>query len=320
MLIPRIGIPHVRDADVVISNNLKIRKFENSQSEHQHIFPFSHFQISSFLHSLITDFRPIFAAQCFHVGLDNFKKIYFASDVHLGFGAVNHSHEREKLFVKWLREVQGDASMIFLLGDIFDFWFEYRKVSPQGFVRVLGTLADICDNGIPVHFFTGNHDIWIFDYLPRETGMIIHTEPYETELAGKKFFIAHGDDLGKKDTKYQLLQRFFHNRVAQWLFSKIHPDISFAWAHRWSRNNRLAKGIDGVGFLGEDKEDQIIFAKDFLTKKHIDYFVFGHRHIALEYQLIAGSKLFMLGNWFNDIAYGVFDGKDFYLKRPDNLK
>ncbi len=208
--------------------------------------------------------------------------------------------------------------MIFLLGDIFDFWFEYKKVAPQGFVRVLGTLADIVDSGIPVHFFTGNHDIWVFDYLPRETGMIIHRGPYETELSGKKFFIAHGDDLGKRDFKYQMLQSFFHNRIAQWLFSKIHPDLSFAWAHRWSKNNRLDKGIDGVGFLGEDKEDQILFAKNFLSGKHIDYFVFGHRHLALEFQIAPESRLFMLGNWFNDIAYGEFDGKEFHLKKIYN--
>jgi UDP-2,3-diacylglucosamine hydrolase len=250
--------------------------------------------------------------------LNQLKRIYFASDVHLGSGAANRNHEREILFVKWLREVQNDASMIFLLGDIFDFWFEYRKVAPQGFVRVLGALAEICDSGIPVHFFTGNHDIWVFDYLHRETGMIIHREPYEADLAGKKFFIAHGDDLGRKDIKYQLLKSFFHNRIAQWIFSKIHPDISFVWAHSWSKNNRISKGIGGVGFLGEDKEDQIVFAKDFLSKKHIDYFVFGHRHLALEFQIAPDCRLFMLGNWFNDIAYGVFDGNDFHLKKINN--
>jgi len=228
---------------------------------------------------------------------------------------MNHNHEREIKFVKWLRKVQQDASMIFLLGDIFDFWFEYRKVAPQGFVRILGTLAEICDSGIPVHFFTGNHDIWIFEYLPRETGMIIHKEPYEIELSGKQFFIAHGDDLGEKDIKYQLLKKFFHNRIAQWAFSTIHPDLTFGLAHRWSRNNRLSKGIEGVGFLGEDNEDQIVFAKEYLRKRHIDYFVFGHRHLALEFQLPSESKLFMLGNWYNDVAYGVFDGNDFHLEK-----
>lgn len=250
--------------------------------------------------------------------MNGLKKIYFASDVHLGSGASNCNFERERLFVNWLHKVKEDALGIFLLGDIFDFWFEYRRVAPQGFVRVLGALAEICDSGIPVHFFTGNHDIWVFDYLPRETGMIIHRGPLETELLGKKFYLAHGDDLGEKDKKYQLLKRFFHNRFAQWAFAKIHPDLAFGMAHSWSKNNRLSKGIDGVGFLGENKEDQIVFARDVLTKKHIDYFVFGHRHLALEFQLSPISKLFMLGNWFNDIAYGVFDGSDFRLERINN--
>jgi UDP-2,3-diacylglucosamine hydrolase len=250
--------------------------------------------------------------------LNRLKNIYFASDVHLGSGAMSRSREREMLFVKWLHKVKQDASMLFLLGDIFDFWFEYRKVAPQGFVRVLGALAEICDSGIPVHFFTGNHDIWVFDYLPRETGMIIHREPFETELFGKKFFLAHGDDLGGKDKKYQVLKRFFNNRLAQWAFAKIHPDLALSMAHGWSKNTRLSKGIEGVGFLGENREDQIVFAREVLVQKHIDYFVFGHRHLALEFQLSPTSKLFMLGNWFNDIAYGVFDGNDFYLERINN--
>ena len=204
--------------------------------------------------------------------------------------------------------------MIFLLGDIFDFWFEYRRVAPQGFVRVLGALAEISDSGIPVHFFTGNHDIWVFDYLPRETGMIIHREPFETEINGKKFFLAHGDDLGEKDLGYQLIKKFFHNSIAQWAFAKIHPDLSFRLASRWSKNSRLSRG-KRLGFLGEDKEDQIIFAREVLKEKHVDYFVFGHRHLALEFLLTEKSKLFMLGDWFHDITYGVFEGDDFYLKK-----
>jgi len=208
--------------------------------------------------------------------------------------------------------------MIFLLGDIFDFWFEYRKVVPQGFVRVLGALAEICDSGIPVHFFTGNHDIWVFDYLPRETGMIIHHGPFETELLGKKFYIAHGDDLGEKDKKYQLIKRFFHNRLAQWAFAKLHPDFAIGFAHRWSQNSRLLRGKKGVGFLGEEKEDQIIYAREVLANKHIDYFVFGHRHLALEHRLSPDSVLFILGDWSGDIIYGTFDGNDFYLEKFNN--
>ena len=241
------------------------------------------------------------------------KKIYFASDVHLGFPDSGHNHEREMIFVNWLNRVKQDASSIFLLGDIFDFWFEYRKVAPKGFVRVLGTLAQICDQGIPVHFFTGNHDIWVFDYLPEETGMIIHREPFETELYGKKFFMAHGDDLGERDFGYQVIKKFFHNSLAQWAFAKIHPDLSFRLARAWSKNSRLSKGKK-LGFLGENKEDQIIFAREVLKHKNVDYFVFGHRHLALEFDLSSNSKLFMLGDWFENFTFGVFDGNQFYLE------
>ena len=246
------------------------------------------------------------------------KKIYFASDVHLGAPALKHNRERELIFVNWLHEIRKDAKMIFLLGDIFDFWFEYRKVAPQGFVRVLGAIAEICDSGIPVHFFTGNHDVWVFDYLPRETGMIIHHEPFETVLFGKKFFLAHGDDLGKTDKKYQLLTKLFHNKFAQWAFAKIHPDLSFRLAFSWSKSSRLGRGIDGPGFLGEEREHQLIFAKKKLEKEHFDYFVVGHRHIALNYQLNERSKIIILGDWFKVCTYGVWDGSEFKLEQIIN--
>ncbi|MEI6678706.1 MAG: UDP-2,3-diacylglucosamine diphosphatase [Mariniphaga sp.] len=250
--------------------------------------------------------------------MDQSKKIYFASDVHLGAPALKHGKERELVFVNWLHQIKKDASMIFLLGDIFDFWFEYRKVAPQGFVRVLGALAEICDSGIPVHFFTGNHDIWVFDYLPRETGMIIHRKPLEIVLSGKKFFLAHGDDLGKTDKKYQLLSKFFHNKLTQWAFAKIHPDLSFRFAHYWSKNSRLIRGEAGLGFLGEHREDQIIFARKTLKDKHFDYFVVGHRHIALDFQLSENSKMIILGDWFKECTYGVYDGNTFQLKKIYN--
>ena len=250
--------------------------------------------------------------------LDHPKKIYFASDVHLGAAALKHSREREMLFVSWLHRIKKDAAIIFLLGDIFDFWFEYRKVAPQGFVRVLGAIAEICDSGIPVHFFTGNHDVWVFDYLPRETGMIVHHEPFETELFGKRFFLAHGDDLGKTDFKYQILTRFFHNKLAQWAFAKIHPDLSFRLAFYWSKNSRLAKGVQGPGFLGEHREHQIIFARKKLKEKHFDYFVVGHRHIALDFQLAEQSRIIILGDWFKICTYGVYDGHTFKLENIVN--
>ena len=246
------------------------------------------------------------------------KKIYFASDVHLGAAALKHGRERELIFVKWLHEIKKDAAELYLLGDIFDFWFEYRTVAPQGFVRVLGALAEICDSGIPVHFFTGNHDIWVFDYLPRETGMIIHREPLETELFGKKFFLAHGDDLGKTDWKYQVLNRFFKNSFVQWSFAKFHPDLGIRLANYCSKNSRINQGIEGPGFLGEDKEHQLIYAKKRLKETHFDYFVMGHRHIALDFDLSESSKLIILGDWFKVCTFGVYDGQTFKLEKITN--
>ena len=247
------------------------------------------------------------------------KKIYFASDVHLGAAALKHNREREMLFVNWLREVRKDAEMIILLGDIFDFWFEYRKVVPKGFVRFFGEIASICDSGIPVHFFAGNHDIWVFDYLNSEIGAIIHTEPWETELFGKKFFLAHGDDLGKTDRKYQFLQWIFHNKLAQWAFAKIHPDLGFRWAHNWSKSSRLGRGAVHVPFLGEQLEHQILFAKKTLKEKFFNFFVFGHRHQAIDFQLSENSRIFVLSDWFSrTISYGIFDGITFQLGKIDN--
>lgn len=241
------------------------------------------------------------------------------SDVHLGAPALRNNLEREKLFVRWLEEISHDAEMIFLMGDIFDFWFEYKKVAPRGFVRVLGKIAEITDKGIPVHFFTGNHDVWVFDYLPSETGVIVHHKPFETELKGKKFFMAHGDGLNPSDKGYLFISALFHNRAAQWLFSKLHPNFAFGLAHRWSKHSRLSNGVEGARFMGEENEEQISFARRTLNEgRSFDYFVFGHRHLALEYDLNERSKVFLLGEWIKEFSYGVFDGTDFRLEKIHN--
>ena len=205
------------------------------------------------------------------------KKIYFVSDLHLGAPALKDNRERELLFVDWLHSIRKDASMIFIMGDFFDFWFEYRKVVPKGFVRSLGLLAEICDSGIPVHFFTGNHDIWAFDYLTQEVGMIVHRDTVSMELLGKNFFLSHGDDLGKKDFGYQLIKNFFHNRIAQWAFAKIHPDLSFRLAHHWSKKSRLSYKNGDQGLKELAREEQYLFAKSVAAVKHYDFFVFGQR-------------------------------------------
>lgn len=188
------------------------------------------------------------------------KKIYFASDVHLGAPALHNNREREKLFVKWLNQVKTDAEAIYLMGDIFDFWFEYKRAVPRGFTRVLGKLAEITDSGIEVHFFTGNHDIWIFDYLPNEIGVIVHDDVIKTEIRGKKFFLGHGDGLGPHDKGYKLLKKIFTNRFLQWSFARIHPNFSIWLAHQWSSRSRLRDGkIEADTYRGEEKEWLVIF-------------------------------------------------------------
>lgn len=243
------------------------------------------------------------------------KKIYFVSDVHLGAPALKNNREREKHFVRWLDRVKADAEKIFLLGDIFDFWFEYRKVVPRGFVRFLGKIAELTDAGIDVHFFTGNHDVWVFDYLPQEIGVIVHHQPFETEIMGKQFFLAHGDGLGNYDRGYILLKKLFKNPIAQWCFARIHPNFAFRIAHKWSKQSRLSHGATGAVFMGEDKEEQVKYSRELLKNKSIDYFIFGHRHLVLEYNLTQKSKLFLLGDWIKEYTYGVFDGETFRLER-----
>ncbi len=248
------------------------------------------------------------------------KKIFFVSDLHFGAPALRNNKERELLFVDWLKSIREEASMIFLMGDFFDFWFEYKKTVPKGFVRSLGTLAEICDSGIPVHFFTGNHDIWVFDYLPKETGMVVHSGSVEMELYGKKFFLSHGDDLGEKDFGYQLIKKFFHNKIAQWAFAKIHPDLSFRLAHYWSKKSRLSYNSKEQNFKGLEFEAQYNFAKSVLQKEHFDYFVFGHRHIMLNEQVEPDSRLIVLGDWIKKFSYGVFDASGFRLENINQEK
>ncbi len=241
------------------------------------------------------------------------KKAFFASDMHFGLYPRQKSFEREKLFVKWLDEIEASAQALFLQGDIFDFWYEYRKVIPRGFTRFLGKLCEFTDNGIPVHIFTGNHDVWMFDYLPSEVGAIIHRQHTLIEINGKKFYIGHGDGLGKGELGYKLLKACFTNKTLQWLFSKLHPNVALSFGHAWSRKSRYSKGI-AEEFLGEDKEHQILFAKDYLKNNPVDYFVFGHRHIPFEIQLNEKAKLINLGEWIFSNSFAEFDGSELKLK------
>lgn len=249
------------------------------------------------------------------------KKIYFLSDFHLG--APNHaaSLEREKTIVRFLDEIKDVAAEIFLVGDMFDFWYEYRKVVPKGYVRLLGKLAELSDAGIPMHFFVGNHDMWMRDYFLKELNIPVYFEPREFERNGKTFLIGHGDGLGPGDHGYKRLKKVFRNPVSKWLFGILPPVAGMGLANYLSRRSRAQTGASEEVFLGEDKEWLIIYCKEILKQrlpdgrgKKIDFFVFGHRHLAIDYRLSKESCYINLGDWIRYFTYAVFDGENMELK------
>lgn len=247
------------------------------------------------------------------MNLEKGKKIYFASDFHLGAPDYASSLEREKLLVDWLDAIKKDAAELYLVGDVFDFWFEYKTAVPKGFVRLLGKLAEIADSGIKIHYFTGNHDMWVFDYLPKEIGLTIYRSPIHASYNGKKFLIGHGDGLGPGDKGYKFIKKVFANPLCQWLFARLHPNFGIRLANFWSGKSRIHTGSSDEKFLGEDKEWLIIYCKEVLQKEAIDYFIFGHRHLPLDIQLNANSRYVNLGEWMNYRSYAVFDGTDLKL-------
>lgn len=240
-------------------------------------------------------------------------KLFFASDLHLGVPNKEKSLEREKLFVQWLDEIKHEATALYLLGDVFDFWFEYRTVVPKGYVRILGKLAELSDSGLPIHFFTGNHDMWVFDYLEKELNLSIYRHPIQFELDGKTFFIGHGDGLGPNDVGYKFLKKIFSNKLCQWLFARIHPNLGISIAQYWSRKSRIANGDKDETFHG-DKEWLTQYCKEQLKTSKIDFFIFGHRHLPLVIDLGNQSTYINLGEWVNYKSYAVFDGEKLELK------
>ncbi len=246
--------------------------------------------------------------------LEKGKKIYFVSDCHFGIPDHAGSLAREKLLVKWLEEVSTDAQEIFLMGDIFDFWFEYRSVVPKGYVRLLGKLAELTDKGLPIHYFTGNHDMWVFDYFEKEMGLIMHRKPVERVYNDQAFFIGHGDGLGPGDRGYKIMKSIFSCRVCQKLFSFIHPGFGTGMALYFSKKSRLSKAGSDEVFLGEEKERLITFCKNKLKEKHFDYFIFGHRHLPLDIEVAPGSRYINAGDWITYYSYVVFDGEKLELK------
>jgi UDP-2,3-diacylglucosamine hydrolase len=242
------------------------------------------------------------------------KKIYFASDFHLGAPNRQASLEREKKIVRWLDEIKSDAEEIYLVGDVFDFWFEYKRAIPKGFVRLQGKIAEITDAGIPIHWFIGNHDMWIFDYIPSELGVTLHKSEIEKVYGGKSFMIGHGDGLGPGDRGYKFIKKVFRNKVCQWMFARLHPNFGISLANFSSRKSRAATAEKDETFYGE-KEMLIQFCKSEIKKKHRDYFIFGHRHFPMEIDLDNGAKYINLGDWINHFTYAVFDGNELQLKK-----
>jgi UDP-2,3-diacylglucosamine hydrolase len=240
-------------------------------------------------------------------------KIYFVSDLHLGVPDYQTSLVREKRFCTWLDEISKDAQAIFILGDLFDFWFEYKQAVPRGFVRVLGKLAELRDRKIPIYFFTGNHDQWMNDYFTVELCIPIFHEQQRIEIAGKKFLLAHGDGLGPGDHGYKFLKKIFKGKFSRWLFARLHPNFGIWIGKKWSRDNRVINGNDQSEFMGEEKEWLIQYSRSILKTEHIDYFIFGHRHILLEYPLNESSTYFNLGDWIKYDSYATFDGKQMKL-------
>ena len=248
------------------------------------------------------------------------KKIYFASDFHLGMDGRVSSREREMQLIRWLDQIAEDAEELFLVGDLFDFWFEYRSVVPRGYVRFFGKLAALRDRGLPIHVFTGNHDMWMFDYFERELGIPVYHKPVIREFGGKTFFIGHGDGLGPDDYGYKVLKKVFRNSFCQWAFARLHPNFGVGLANFLSSRSRSANP-PAPAFLGEEREWLIAYCQRKLDGVPADYFIFGHRHLPIDFTLKNGKSRYVnLGDWLQYNTYGIFDGSEMqiaFFERPE---
>ncbi len=244
----------------------------------------------------------------------NGKKIFFASDFHLGVPSHEESVAREKRIIAWLDSIKAEAHTIYLLGDIFDFWFEYKHAIPKGFIRLQGKLAELRDAGIPIVFFTGNHDMWMFDYFTTELSIPIYRNPQVLEVGNHKLFIGHGDGLGPGDSFYKFLKRFFNSKLCQWLFARLHPNLGIGIANRWSKQSRITNMKREEKFAGEQNEFLYVFCRDQEKIKHHDFYIFGHRHLPLDLSIGINSRYVNLGEWVNFNTYAVYDGEALTLK------
>lgn len=245
------------------------------------------------------------------------KNVYFLSDAHLGSRAIAHRRTQERRLVNFLDSIKEKAFAVYLLGDMFDFWYEFKHVVPKGYTRFLGKLSELTDRGVEVHFFTGNHDLWCGDYLTEECGVIIHRHPLTTEIFGKEFFLSHGDGLGDSDRGFKLLRAMFHSKTLQRMFSALHPRWSMELGLEWAKHSRL-KRENGKepDYMGEDKEPLVRFSKEYLkTHPNINYFIYGHRHIVLDLMLSRSVRLMVLGDWITEFSYAVFDGENMFMEQ-----
>ena len=228
---------------------------------------------------------------------------------------MKESHKREKTIIKWLSEIEKDAKAIYLLGDIFDFWFEYRKVVPKGFVRLLGKLASITDKGIKIHFFLGNHDLWVKDYLEKEVGICIHHQPKIIDEQGKKIFVGHGDGLGDGDYFYKFLRKIFTSKTCQWIFSCLHPNLALSIAHTFSnRSKRKKQKI----FTSKENEILFNFCKKQQKIKPSNYYIFGHRHIPLDLKIDNSASYINIGDWLTHKTYAILKNGNLKLEKYQN--
>ncbi len=241
------------------------------------------------------------------------KKIYFASDQHFGAPTPKESKLREDRFILWLDGIKKDAQVLFLMGDLFDFWHEWEYVVPKGYIRVLGKIAELKDSGIDIYFFVGNHDLWMKNYFEEELGVPVFFDKQYYQVGDKTLLLAHGDGLGPGDKGYKRMKKVFTNPLAQWAFKWLHPDIAMKVAIYFSTKNKMISGEEDKEFLGEDKEFLIVYSKEKLKTEKIDYFVYGHRHLPMILDLDGKAQYVNLGDWISYFTYGVFDGKEFQL-------
>jgi UDP-2,3-diacylglucosamine hydrolase len=245
------------------------------------------------------------------------KNIYFAADAHLGNRYLDDPMAAEKKLVRWMDSIKNDAQAIYFLGDMFDYWYEYKYVVPKGHVRFLGKLAELCDRGIEIHLFIGNHDVWMFDYLPEETGVVIHQGPLITDLLGKRFFLAHGDEVGKQKLSFRFLQAMFRNKVCQFFYSGIHPWWTFGFARRWSLSSRK-KGIEKKKQATHDRASAnlLSFSTEYsLAYPDIHFFIFGHCHILLDTKPTDTSRMLIIGDWMHLFSYLKWDGNELIVRQ-----